>query len=176
MNNIFYGHAPVMNGLFLLNLESNETHIHNIEAKICKVDSDNPTYLCHCRLGHIGVKRMKKLHSDGLLESLDFESFDTCELCLMGKMTKTPFSGIMERATDLLEIIHTDVCGPVSISTRGGYRYFLTFTDDLCRYGFVYLMKHKSKMFEKFKEFQNEVENYHNKKIKFHDPIVEVNI
>ena len=53
----------------------------------------------------------------------------------MGKMTKTPFSGIMERATDLLEIIHTDVCGPMNIEARGGYRYFLTFTDDLSRYG-----------------------------------------
>jgi hypothetical protein len=110
MNNIFYGHAPTVNGLFLLNLESYETHIHNIEAKRCKVDSDNPTYLWRCRLGHIGVKCMKKLHSDGLLESLDFESFDTCEPCLMGKMIKTLFSGIMEQATDLLEIIHTDVC------------------------------------------------------------------
>jgi hypothetical protein len=69
---------------------------------------------------------MKKLHSDGLLESLDFESFDTCEPCLMGKMIKTPFSGIMERAMDLLEIIYTDVCGPMSILTRGAYRYFLT--------------------------------------------------
>jgi hypothetical protein len=164
MNNIFYGHAPVVNGLFLLNLESNETHIHNIEAKRCKVDSDNPTYLWHCRLGHIGVKRMKKLHSDRLLESLDFESFDTCEPCLMGKMTKTPFSKIMERATDLLEIIHTNVCGPMSILTHGGYRYFLTFTDDLSRYGYVYLMKHKSEKFEKFKEFQNEVEHHRNRK------------
>jgi hypothetical protein len=96
---------------------------------------------------------MKKLHSDGLLESLDFESFDTCEPCLMGKMIKTPFSGIMERATDLLEIIHTDVCGPMSILMRGGYRYFLTFTNDLSRYGYIYLMKHKFEMFEKFKEF-----------------------
>ena len=167
MSNIFYGHAPLVNGLFLLNLERDETHIHNIEAKRCKVDSDNTTYLWHCRLGHIGVKRMKKLHSDGLLESLDFESFDTCEPCLMGKMIKTPFSGMMERATDLLEIIHTDVCGPMSVSTRGGYRYFLTFTDDLSRYGYIYLMKHKSETFEKFKEFQNEVENHRNRKIKF---------
>uniref|UniRef100_A0ACD6AN08 Uncharacterized protein n=1 Tax=Avena sativa TaxID=4498 RepID=A0ACD6AN08_AVESA len=55
--------------------------------------SDNLTYMWHCRLGHIGVKRMKKLHSDGLLESLDFESLERCEACLMGKMTKTPFSG-----------------------------------------------------------------------------------
>ena len=52
---------------------------------------------------------------DGLLESLDYESLDACEPCLMGKMTKTPFSGTMERATDLLEIIHTDVCGLMSV-------------------------------------------------------------
>ncbi len=43
--------------------------------------------------GHICVERMKKPHADGLLESLDYESFDACEPCLMGKMTKTPFSG-----------------------------------------------------------------------------------
>ena len=84
----------------------------------------------------------------------------------MGKMTKTPFSGTMERATDLLEIIHTDVCDPMSVEARGGYRYVLTLTDDLSRYGYVYLMKHKSETFEKFKEFQSEVENHRNKKIK----------
>ena len=39
------------------------------------VDNDSATYLWHCRLGHIGVKRMKKIHVDGLLESLDYESF-----------------------------------------------------------------------------------------------------
>ena len=90
-------------------------------------------------LGHIGVKRMKKLHADGFLQSLDYESFDTCEPCLMGKMTKTPFSGTMERATHLLEIIHTDVCCPMNIEARGGYRYFLTFTDDL-RQIWIYLL------------------------------------
>ena len=121
----------------------------------------------HCRLGHIGVKGMKKLHADGLLELFDYESLDTYEPCLMGKMTKTLFSGTRERATDLLEIIHTDVCDPMSVEARGGHRYFLTFTDDLSRYGYIYLMKHKSGTFEKFKEFQSEVENHRNKKIKF---------
>ena len=62
----------------------------------------------------------------------------------MGKMTKMPFSGTMERATDLLEIIHTEVCGPMNVEARGGYRYFLTFIDDLSRYGYIYLMKHKN--------------------------------
>ena len=64
---------------------------------------------------------MKKLHADGLSESLD-----ACEPCLLGKMTKTSFFGRMERATDSLEIIHTDVCDPMSVDARGGYRYFLT--------------------------------------------------
>ena len=110
---------------------------------------------------------MKKLHADGLLESLDYESVDACEPCLMGKMTKTPFFGTMERATNLLEIIHTDVCGPMNIETRDRYHYFLIFTDDLSKYEYIYLMKHKSETFEKFKEFQSEVENHRNKKIKF---------
>ena len=153
MSDMFYGHAPLVNGLFLMNLDRDAMHIHSVSTKRCKVDNDSPTHPWHCRLGHIGVKRMKKLHTDGLLESLDFESFDTCEPCLMGKMTKTPFSGIMERATDLLEIIHTDVCGPMNVEARGGYRYVLTLTDDLSRYGYIYLMKQISETFEKFKEF-----------------------
>ena len=60
MNNIFYGHAPSKNALFLLNLDRGDTHIHNIDAKRCKVDNDSATYLWHHRLGHIGIKRMKK--------------------------------------------------------------------------------------------------------------------
>ena len=135
MSNIFYGHAPLKSGLFLLNLNSSDTHIHNVEAKRCRVDNDSATYLWHCRLGCI--KRKKKLHSDGLLESLDYESLGTCEPCLMGKMTKTQLSGTMERAIELLEIIHTDVCGPKNIEARRGYLYFLTFTDDLSRYGYI---------------------------------------
>ena len=139
--------------VYVLNLDSSDTHIHNIEAKRYKFNNDSATYLWHCHLGHIGVKRMMKLHADGLLESVDYESFDTCEPCLMGKMTKTRFSGTMEWAIDLLEIIHTEVCGPMNMEARRMYRYFLTFTDDLSRYGYIYLMKQKFETFEKFKEF-----------------------
>src|SRR4051812_18118275 len=113
---------PKMDDLFLLNLDISDKHVQNIDAKRMKLN-DNSTYMWHCCLGHIGVKRMKKLHSEGLFESLDFESLERCEAYLMGKMTKTPFSGIMERAMDLLQIIHTDVCGPMSVASRGGYRY-----------------------------------------------------
>mgnify|MGYP005849079197 CR=1 FL=1 len=55
MSNIFYGHASLMNGQFLLNLDRSNTHIRNIEAKICKVDNDSATYLWHFGLGHIGI-------------------------------------------------------------------------------------------------------------------------
>ena len=103
MNKTFDGHTPNENSL--LDLDRGDTHIHNIEAKRCKVNNDSPTYLWHCHLGHNGVKRMKKLHSDELLESLDYESLGACEPCLMGKMTKTPFSGTMERASDLQSYI-----------------------------------------------------------------------
>ena len=148
MNKTLYGYTPNENSS--LDLDRNDTHNHNIETKRYKVNNDSATYLQHCRLGHIGVKRMKKLHADGILESLDYESLDACEPCLMGKMTKTSFSRTMERATDLLKIIHTDVCGLMSVKAHDKYRYFLTFTDDLSRYGYIYLMKHKSETFEKF--------------------------
>jgi hypothetical protein len=121
-----------------------------VDAKRCKLSDDNTTYMWHCCLGHVSVKCMKKLRSDGLLRSLDFDSFDTCEPCLMGKMTRTPFTSFVERAADLLRVIHTDVCGLMSVATRNGYRYFVTFTDVLSRYGYIYLMKHKSETFEKF--------------------------
>ncbi|KAK9006918.1 hypothetical protein V6N11_019248 [Hibiscus sabdariffa] len=72
-------------------------------------------------------------------------------------MTKEPFSGKGERASDLLGLIHSDVCGPMNTHARGGFQYFITFTDDFSRYGYIYLMRHKSEALEKFKEFKNEL-------------------
>ena len=67
----------------------------------------------------------------------------------------------------MLHIIHTDVRSPMSVEARRRYRYFPTFTNDLSKYGYIYLMKDKSETFEKFKLFQSEVENHRNNKIKF---------
>ena len=69
-------------------------------------------------------------------------------------MTKDPFTGHSERANELLDLIHTDVCGPLSLDARGGYNYFITFTNDFSIYGYVYLMRHKSESFEMFKSFK----------------------
>ena len=97
---------------------------------------------------------------------LGSEPTPTCESCLRGKMTKSPFKNKGERSKELLDLIHTDVCGPFSTLAIGGFEYFITFIDDMSRYGYVYLMKYKSESFEKFKEFKNEVENQTGKSIK----------
>jgi hypothetical protein len=90
---VFYVHAADRDGLYILDLV---THINSVDVKRCKHGDDNATNIWHCHLGHIGIKRMKKLHKDGLLDSLDFDSFDTCEPCLLGKMTRTPFNRTVE--------------------------------------------------------------------------------
>ena len=74
-------------------------------------------------------------------------------------MTKRPFNAKGNRAKDLLELVHSDVCGSMSIQARGDYEYFITFTNDYSRFGYVYLMKWKFEGFEKFKEFRVEVKN-----------------
>jgi hypothetical protein len=164
-NGIFYAHCPFVNGLYVIHLE--DKSICNINTKRLRPNDLNPTFIWHCCLGHINEKRIEQLHKDGLLSSFDFETFDTCESCLLGKMTKAPFTGHSERASDLLGLVHTDACGPMNSIARGGFQYFITFTDDFSRYGYIYLMSHKSESFEKFKEFQNEVQNQLGKTIKF---------
>ncbi|KAJ9538501.1 LOW QUALITY PROTEIN: hypothetical protein OSB04_031234 [Centaurea solstitialis] len=164
-NDIFYFKATPTNGLYVLNLQEKNDEIYHISKR--SKDIEVQTYLWHCRLGHINKKRIEQLQKRGLLESFDFKSFHNCESCLSGKMTKRPFNKDNERAKELLEIIHIDVCRPFSHEARGGYRYFITFTNDFSRYGYVYLIRHKSEAFEKFKEFQNEVQNQLDRKIKF---------
>ncbi|KAK8600890.1 hypothetical protein V6N12_050735 [Hibiscus sabdariffa] len=153
-DNLFYGSAQLVNGLYNLNQDNN---IYNINTKRSKTNDSNQTYLWHCRLGHISWKRISKLHKDGLLDPFVFEQIDVCEPCLLGKKTKTHFTGRSEWASDLLGLIHSDVCGPMNIQARGGFQYFITFTDDFSRYGYIYLMRHKSEALERFKEFKNEL-------------------
>jgi hypothetical protein len=154
-NGIFYAQCPLVNELYVLDLEYKS--VCNINAKRARLNDLNLTFIWHCRLGHINEMRIERLHKDGLLNSFNFESFDTCKSCLLWKITKSPFTGQSERASDLLGLVHTDVCGPMSSVARGGFQYFITFTNDFSRYGYIYLMRHKSKSFKKFKEFQNKV-------------------
>ena len=131
-----------------------------------KRDNLKSSYLWHCRLGHISERRTTELHKFGGLGSFDYESFDACESCLFGKMTKLPFKGKGERADGLLDLIHTDVCGPMFVHARGGFVCFITFIDDYLQYEYLFFMRYKSKAFERFKEFKNEVEKQLGRNIK----------
>ena len=159
---IFYGDAHLSNGLYILN---HAKSIYNINTKRFRSNDLNTTYLWHYHLGHTNEKHISKLHQDELLHSFDFESYEVCEYSLLGKMTKAPFIGHSERV-DLLGLVHIDVCGPISSTARGGYQYFITFTNDYSRYGYLYMMKHKDESFEKFKTFRNEVQNQLGKSLK----------
>ncbi|KAL0284400.1 UNVERIFIED_CONTAM: hypothetical protein Sradi_7199000 [Sesamum radiatum] len=82
------------------------------------------------------------------------------------KMTKNPFAGQSAIANGLLDLVHTDVCGSLSVLARGGFSYYITFTHDHSRYGYVYMIRYKSEAFGRFKEYRLEVENQTNHIIK----------
>ncbi|GJV11550.1 retrotransposon protein, putative, ty1-copia subclass [Tanacetum coccineum] len=167
-NDVFYFNAIPSNGIYEIDMHDlvpNVNSIYNVSTKRAKHNLDS-TCLWHCRLAHISKKRIEKLQQEGLLKSTDDESFDQCVSCLSGKMTRKLFPHRPKRATDLLGIIHTDVCGPLRHVSRQGASYFITFTDDYSRYGYVYRLKHKHEVFETFKVFKNEVENQLEKTIK----------
>ena len=73
-------------------------------------------------------------------------------------MTKRSFTAKGVRAQGCLDLIHSNVCRSLSVHARGGYEYFITFTNDYSRYGYVYLRKKKFEALDKFKEFKAESE------------------
>ena len=74
-----------------------------------------------------------------ILPSLDFTDFKVCIDCIKGKQTKHTKKGAT-RSNELLEIIHTDICGPFDFPSFGGEKYFITFIDDYSRYCYLYLL------------------------------------
>ena len=136
-------------------------HINNKRLKSSQSDE---TLLWHYSHGHVNKKHMKELQQTNLLDSFGDIAIRSCESSLNRNMTKSPFNKKGERVKDLLKLIHSDVCGPISQSARAGYRYFIT--NDLSRYDCVYLMRHKNEVFDEFKEYENEVENQLDKRIK----------
>ena len=83
-----------------------------------------------------------------------------CEGCILGKQHRESFpSGKSIRAKAPLEIVHSDLCGPMQAPSLAGSQYFLTFIDDFTRKTWVYFLKNKSEVFEKFRNFKALVEN-----------------
>ncbi|GJW04867.1 retrotransposon protein, putative, ty1-copia subclass [Tanacetum coccineum] len=144
-NNMVYFSAIPKDGIFKIDLSNsyaNDGSIYTVSNKRAKLDLDS-ALLWHYHLGHISKKRIEKLQHDGLLNSTDFRAFEKCVSCMSGKMARKPYTHQVERAKDLLGLIHTDVCGLIKIMSTQGASYFVTFTDDFSRYGYVYLLKHK---------------------------------
>ncbi|GKD38515.1 retrotransposon protein, putative, ty1-copia subclass [Tanacetum coccineum] len=167
-NNMIYFNAIPRDDIYEIVMSysnTNNSSKYAVTNKRAKLNL-NSALLWHCRLGHINKKRIKKLQLGGLLNSTDIKSFEKRVACMSDKMARKPYSHQVERAKDLLGLIYTDVCGPFKIMSRQGAYYFITFTDDFSRYGYVYLLKHKHEVFETFKVFQKEVENQLRKTIK----------
>ncbi|KAA0067045.1 gag/pol protein [Cucumis melo var. makuwa] len=81
-------------------------------------------------------------------------------------MTKRPFTRKCYRAKEPLKLIHPDLCSAMNVKVGGGFEYFIAFIDDYSRYGYLYLMEHKSEALETFKEYKAEVKNILSTKIK----------
>ena len=94
---------------------------------------------------------MTKLANEGMLGDVSKGETSPCEHCLAHKSTRKPF-GKGTRAEYPLMLIHSDICGPMNVRARYGAWYFITFIDDYSRYGYVYLISHKSEALECFKE------------------------
>lgn len=125
--------------------------------------------LWHERLGHVNCKTLHEMSKQGLLqldkipENVDF----FCEACQYGKQHRLPFKKtILPRNMQPGELIHTDVGGPMSTQSIGGSRFYVNWIDDVSGFRHVQFLKHKSDVFERFKEFHAIIQNKFGRSIK----------
>jgi Reverse transcriptase (RNA-dependent DNA polymerase)/gag-polypeptide of LTR copia-type/Integrase core domain/GAG-pre-integrase domain/Domain of unknown function (DUF4219) len=155
---------------------SNVNHIWYIDClkeDMCaslKTSAVDKLNLWHKRLGHVHEQRLKTAVNHDIVAGIDKISGDLpfCEACIQAKQSRKPFksSNYSVQSTCKLELVHSDVCGPMSVPSLGGARYFVTFIDDFTRCCRVYFLKHKSEVLDKFKEYESEVTNKSGQKIK----------
>lgn len=117
----------------------------------------------HKIFGHRDPEAIKKMCADGLVDGLRINECDirmSCDTCMKGKTTRLPFpSKSTSKTNKVVELIHTDVCGPMQTATSAGNRYFVTFIDDFSRFTVICLLKHKSEVSGKLKNFIEFVRN-----------------
>lgn len=122
----------------------------------------------HKRFAHIGFSGLKEIINKNMVKGIEkdiqFQEVEFCEPCISGKMTRLPF-GNRTKSKRLLEIIHSDVCGPITPETSEGQKYFVTFIDDYSNFCAVYLLKGKNEVLDKFREFVSMCEVKFNSKI-----------
>jgi hypothetical protein len=130
-------------------------------------DEVNPNEIWHRRYAHINYQASPFLKNmvEGILE-LHSTHEGICKGCALGKNIKNPFPSNNNRSKEILDLIHSDVFGPMPIKYLGGYLYYVIFIDDYSRKTWLYLLKTKEEVFNKFQKFKAEIENLTNKKIK----------
>ncbi|CAH2100913.1 unnamed protein product [Euphydryas editha] len=127
------GIAKLENGVYKLNVKTEQ-----VFAASVKVSSTT----WHRRLAHINATDMQKL-KNGVVEGVNFSdkcdiSKNSCTVCCEGKQTRLPFPHSANKSSGVLELVHTDLCGPMENLSLGKARYFLLFVDDFSRMCTVY--------------------------------------
>ena len=116
-----------------------------------------------CELWH---RRMAHLHHGALrilreivtgLPQFNTNQQGLCRGCTLGKYTKASFPNNEHKASGILDLIHSDVCGPMSALSLSGHEYYVTFIDDFSRKTWIYFLKTKGEVFARFKEFKAQV-------------------
>ena len=140
-----------------LNVENNKAST----SSVYRLSSIN---FWHARLCYINSRYVGITSSLGLIPRLS-KYFEKCETYSQAKIAKKPHKSVVTN-TELLKLIHSDLCEFEGILTREGNKYIITFIDDFSKYTTIYLLKNKSDAFEKFQDFLKEVENQFGRKIK----------
>lgn len=142
-----------------------------VQQRLLKVNSEHHErcqHTWHRRFGHRDPRILQRLEKESLVSGFDMEDCGArikCECCLRGKLSRKPFPPISEKKTARpLEIIHTDVCGPMETITPSGNRYLMTLIDDFSRYTVVHLLKNKSEAACKIKQYVRWAENLFGRK------------
>ncbi|KAJ3691459.1 hypothetical protein LUZ61_020623 [Rhynchospora tenuis] len=136
------------------------------QRKACVVDK---AWLWHLRFGHLNFGGLKDLSKKSVVKGLpQIDHCDKfCEGCVFGKHPRSSFpKEASYRAKKPLELIHTDICGPITPNSLGKHRYFNTFVDDFSRRTWVYFLKEKFEAFVVFKKFKVLVEKLNGNYIK----------
>ncbi|KAH9718762.1 hypothetical protein KPL71_022343 [Citrus sinensis] len=124
------------------------------------------TLIWHLRLGHMSEKGLKILEKQGVLGDDKLGSLEFCEVCVLGKSSRTSFKTAVHNTKGTLDYIHSDLWGPSQTVSLGGVKYFLSFIDDYSRMVWVYVLKGKDEVFERFKQWKALVETQSGRKIK----------
>lgn len=157
-----------MNILFLL-IDQTSDEERSRQQQCLQVITEDTPRLWHEQYRHLSHRGMKTLQSKGMVRGLpDFDTQKfTCSDCLVGKQPRCPIPKKSTwRAKEVLECIHSDICGPISPTSINGLRYILCFIDDYSRKAWVYFLKEKSDAFNQFKLFKKRVETETGKNIK----------